>query len=333
VTLAFPNSTGRMEFAPGPALRGPLVAVVRYSQDETHLRSDVEMRTADGRVVLRYMERVEEIVHFPAGPYLYWVDPRRVTCSREITALFAGVPGIGQCTVTEVERAGDKLLVNRHWSKVLARMILSRSERADFERAILPPVPAAGWLLGRVAAKDAVRLQGRLDVCMADVILRSDAQGKPLVSVQGEAAPSISLSHTGFLAVAAATSRPAGVGIDVEPLRPLDPVVVEDAFHPAERELLEALSAPHSYAAAWTAKEAIGKALGRGVLGGPRSIRLIACERAGEGFAFAAVLEGAMAEAFPEHAQAGSEPGGKGGPLAAHARISSQHMVALCIPG
>jgi phosphopantetheinyl transferase len=327
VTLAFPNSTGRLEFRPGPELEGPLTAVVRHSEDETHLRSDVEMKTRDGRVVLRYLDRVEEIVRFPTGPYLYWVDPRRVTCSREITSLFAGVPGIERCTVTEVHRAGDKLLVNRHWSRVLARMVLSRAERAEFERAILPPVPAAGWLLGRMAAKDAVRLRERLDLCMADVLIASDPSGRPLASVPGGVAPRISLSHKGFHAVAAAAHVDLDLGVDVEPLRPLDPGVVADAFDPEERDLLAGLSAEHAHAGGWTAKEAIGKALGRGVLGGPRSIRLVAAERAGEGFSFAALLEGAMAEAFPAHAR------GRGEPLVAHARRSSEHMVALCLLG
>jgi phosphopantetheinyl transferase len=114
------------------------------------------------------------------------------------------------------------------------------------------------------------------------------------------------------------------VGVDLEPLRPFDAGVVADSFDAEERRLLEDLGAgaggPDAHALAWTAKEAIGKALGRGLPGGGRAVRLVECRPVEGGLDFVAELAGALADAFPER-----------GRIRAHARRHAGHAVALCL--
>ena len=322
ISLAFPNTTGRLEFVPCRPAGESLQAVVRHTQGETTLRSSVEMLAEDGRVVLRYADRVEELVEFPLGPYLYRIDPLQVTCTRDITAVFGDVEGIEDCTVCEVDRVGERILVNHLWIRVLARMVLDRAEREVFERSALPPVAVAGWVLGRIAAKDAVRLREGLRLCMADVGIESTESGAPRAVVGGREACAISLAHKVFYAVAAAAR--GCVGIDAEPAQDLDPLVIEDSFHPEERALFDAV--PGGPAALWAAKEAVGKALGRGLPGGARSVRFQSHRAEGMRCRLTAVLEGPLAEAFPRHA-AGTE----GGALQVTTAVHRGHCLALCL--
>ena len=237
------------------------------------------------------------------------------------------MPGAAGIAVRAAHQEGAGLLVHRFWSKVAAGIVLGRDERRRFAAlAAQPPMSAAGWLLARLAAKDAVRTLLGLDLPMADVAIGSDAHGAPCVVVApaGRTAPRVGLSHKGFLAVAAAApaSDADGVGIDVEPLAPLDPALAADAFDERERALLAAAAtAPFApfEVAGWAAKEAIGKALGRGLPGGPRDLTIIACDgRAGR---IACRLAGRLARAFPERA---------GRDFEALVRVHDRHVIALC---
>lgn len=324
VTLAFPNTTERVEFAAPITQPQPLFANIRYEVRGRQLHSDVEFTAADGRVMLRYMGRVEEIVHFPYKAYAYAFNPRKELCSREITELFSDVDGIEQCTLTEVDRVGGKTLVNHLWAKVLARMVLSRSERDQWQSKRQVPVRAAEWLLGRIACKDAVRIHYTMDVGLADVTIGSEPAGQPVVVSPEGSAPRVSIAHTGFYAVAATTDAPRRIGVDVEPLGKIDSGVVNDTFDLAERKIIEA--EPDGFLAAWTAKEAIGKALGRGFAGRPRDIRIVSASSEQGRITFAAVLEGAMAKAFPDYAGDDAKI-----QLHAYCRAHREHMFSLCL--
>lgn len=304
-TLAFPNHIQRLEVSAHRSSNPRMSAVSTLVQDDKKMTSETEIVDADGRVVLRYLGKVEEVVRFPLGLYQAAAQPTKIFCSRDLADGFRHVPGIDRVTVRAVDRAGDKLLVNRFWAQILALLMLDRKERETFfnTRAKMPPVALAGWLLGRVVAKDTVRVSAKVEVSMADVGIRHDAGGRPFVDAAGFAAPLVSMAHRNFNAVAAATSAFAGIGIDIEPVGLLNPTLIEEAFDPAERNLLAAAGRPAEelYPAAWCAKEAIGKALGRGVLGGPRSVRIVSCD-AGMG-AFGCELAGTMADAFPNRAK------------------------------
>jgi malonyl CoA-acyl carrier protein transacylase/phosphopantetheinyl transferase len=329
IYLTFPNRVERLEFAARRHRQATLRAVTRVRQEGNRILSDVEMTAPDGRVVFRAVGRAEELARLPADLYAYWPAPDRVRLARDISDTFAGVPGAEDCTVCEVGNVADKALVNRLWSQALARMVLDLDERRRFGELKLAPLPAASWLLGRVAAKEAVRGRTGDGRRLADVLLISDQHGRPVVGDDPETAPLVSLAHKGLaaVAVAAGTADWGGVGIDLEPLGTMDAGVKADAFTEAERALIEATalngseSVEHWYLAAWCAKEAAGKALGRGLPGGPRGLEVLAIEPDSGRIELA--LCGALAETFPQHAAAG--------PLAAYRRVQGRNMMALCL--
>jgi 4'-phosphopantetheinyl transferase EntD len=212
------------------------------------------------------------------------------------------------------------------WIQVLARLALSAPERQELEtRRSLPPATLS-WLLGRIAAKDAVRSLGSLDVGLADVRVASDEHGAPTIELASGRGPRVSLAHKerAAVAVAADPRRFRGVGIDVEPRGRLDAALVEDAFGEAERRILQAAARAAGeelddwHTGAWCAKEAAGKAVGRGLVGGPRSLEIVAVDaRSGR---FSLELRGALAEAVPDI-----------GRVHAERRLHGDFVLALCL--
>ena len=109
---------------------------------------------------------------------------------------------------------------------LLTRMQLGRAEREAYEAR--PPRGRRQWLLGRIAAKDAVRRwlweHGEGAVFPAEIEIVNEESGRPrAVGVHGRTLPALdlSLAHRGDLAVALV--RPpghspysTGVGIDIE---------------------------------------------------------------------------------------------------------------------
>ncbi|MBX7165578.1 MAG: polyketide synthase dehydratase domain-containing protein [Pirellulales bacterium] len=332
VYMVFPNSIGRLEFV-ADRPKAALTAVATMHREGALLHSDVELKAPDGRIVLRMTGRVCQVVDFPTGLHHYSKASTRVTCSRDITEVFAGVPHIEACRVCETLTAGSPILLNRLWSQVVARMILDRQERAAFAGQKLSPAAAAYWLAGRIAAKDAVRLFAGAPICMADVAITANGDGKPHAHLPGDlAAPAVSIAHKEFKAVAlAAPAQLAAVGIDIEALIAMDPGLVADAFTPEELALLAAAATASQepvdnwYLSAWSAKEALGKALGRGVLGGPRAVEVRqACATTGR---FLLALRGPMAEAFPKLTS--NEAGEIC--LPAYRRLHGPYCVAICL--
>lgn len=140
---------------------------------------------------------------------------------------------------------------------------LSSSEQARVERYRLAKVRtqfilARGWLR--------LLLGNYLDQAPTDVPIHYTDNGKPHLPDDCEL--HFNVSHTDGLAVFAFSRE--RVGIDVERQRPLEEALnlVERFFSPREYELFRALAddeRPDAFFRAWTRKEAILKALGRGV--------------------------------------------------------------------
>jgi 4'-phosphopantetheinyl transferase EntD len=137
------------------------------------------------------------------------------------------------------------------------------------------------YVFGRLAAREAIRglLEPRTFVSFIEIL--SESERAPRVSVNGMLdGVLISISHSNRLAVACAwlahSKNLASAGIDLECLRPNEVAGSTYAFSRAERKLLgRAPEGPEIAAlAAWTAKEAVWKALLAGQEIGPNAIEV-----------------------------------------------------------
>jgi phosphopantetheinyl transferase len=146
------------------------------------------------------------------------------------------------------------------------------------------------WLLGRCAAKDAVQvlLGEHLGVRLtpADIEIVPDTYGRPCVegswTRQLKIKPAISIAHSHGTAVALAALDPRLlVGIDLETLAQRRQGFEAIAFSPEERRLLDAIEPDLRQEWAvrmWCAKEAVGKALGRGLSAGIQAFHISGVE-------------------------------------------------------
>jgi phosphopantetheinyl transferase len=177
------------------------------------------------------------------------------------------------------------------WRKALAFLILSPPEREEWKGLKVPLRREIQWLLGRSAAKDALRHHfqesGGRRFASADLILGNDLVGRPVLAGAWRAelpeVPQVSISHTDGLvvAVAAGLEEGVGIGVDAEKVRTPSQDLLDGAFSKAELALVPV---PAGAAEAqrsewvfrfWCAKEAVGKALGSGVPLDPRQFALV----------------------------------------------------------
>ena len=148
------------------------------------------------------------------------------------------------------------------------------------------PRAALGWLMGRIAAKDAVRLwwwaRGAGDLWGIEIGVGTLPSGQPVVTslpsrpdLPPVDPPSLSIAHKKDLAVALVDARP-GVGIDLEAVERREPGVEAAALTADEVRLLDELAGTDPdlralwFTRIWAAKEAAAKAEGTGLAGRPR---------------------------------------------------------------
>ncbi|AOS64465.1 type I polyketide synthase [Actinoalloteichus hymeniacidonis] len=280
--LALPMGVSAIRFHGPPPAPGTAVdcLVTVTSISDADVVGDIRLSVA-GRVIVEIIGWRNRIF-FPADRVL------------------AALQNPTQLTVAVPQRSGWVLL-RESWPGLAARDFVLGGMLAAAERAEYRECPARArrhWLLGRLAAKDAVRallwegpgaiasprrdfreLPGETGLYPAELRIYHDAAGRPRVTgLHGRVLPelSISLAHSGTVAVAIAVPGSGGVGIDVEKVAPRTPETIELALDASERGLLADLvgltgeSTDLWFARFWTAKEAAGKAEGIGLAGGPR---------------------------------------------------------------
>ena len=234
---------------------------------ETEMRADAEIRGGDGRVWC--------VIEG-------WATRRFATDERIWNVKFRP-----QSETLSEPHPGGWCVVRERWPdtgsrELIMRRYLCAAERPRYEE--LTPNTRRQWLLGRIAAKDAVRLRlwelGAGPIYPAEITVENDDKGRPRVRGAFRA-PHLSLAHCGgkgrSLGVGVAIAGPGPVGIDVEAVKERDAGTEEVALTAAERALLD--RAPAGDRAAlftrlWTAKEAVGKALGTGLGGRPRDFEV-----------------------------------------------------------
>ena len=254
--LAMPVHVERVElFGPHPNAGDRLACNVRMrGVDAKDARADLELHRG----------------HRVWAKITGWTDRRfdsddavwRVLMYPETNAL--GVPG-----------PGGVVVMSEHWTgaasrELMMRRYLTERERADYEA--LGPRARRGWLLGRMAAKDAVRFHhwnsGVGLIWPAEIAVSNAPSGQPIVD-----GLALSNAHKDGLAVALVAERGA-VGVDLEKVEPRAESFIAVAF--TERERALGLG-DERVARMWAAKEAVAKARGTGMTN-PKAFEVVAID-------------------------------------------------------
>ncbi|MFI1797993.1 beta-ketoacyl synthase N-terminal-like domain-containing protein [Streptomyces sp. NPDC020379] len=195
----------------------------------------------------------------------------------------------GRGTLARVQPGGWHL-VFEHCPDPASRELMMRNVLGGAERdtyAARPPRGRPQWLLGRIAAKDAVRhhlwQHGAGPVFPAEIRVRNDDSGRPhLEGVHGRELPPLDLSLAHRAEAAVALVRPAGAaptGIDIEEIAERPDATRDAALAPEELPLHDALGGgAHTLTRFWAAKEAAAKAEGTGLRGRPRDFRVVSAD-------------------------------------------------------
>ncbi|MGK5731681.1 beta-ketoacyl synthase N-terminal-like domain-containing protein [Streptomyces sp. URMC 124] len=177
-------------------------------------------------------------------------------------------------------------LVFEYWPDPASRELMMRNLLGGAERDAYAARPARGrpqWLLGRIAAKDAVRhhlwQHGAGPVFPAEIRVRNDATGRPCPEgVHGRELPPLDLSLAHCAEAAVALARPAGAapaGIDIEEITERPEATRDAVLAPEELPLYDRLGGgARALVRFWAAKEAAAKAEGTGLRGRPRDFRV-----------------------------------------------------------
>ncbi|HEY4377127.1 MAG TPA: acyltransferase domain-containing protein, partial [Acidimicrobiales bacterium] len=230
--LVLPTSIDRIAFyGPHPAPGTAVDCVVNVTALEDQLvRADLEL-TVDGVVWCR----IEG-----------WEDRRFQSDDRLFSLLRHP-----QRDLLAEPQPGGWVLVREGWPDsasrdVVMRRFLGQAERADYEQR--NPNVQRSWLLGRIAAKDAVRHllwtagtgSGAEPIFPVEVQVANADNGRPLVTGPTDDDLRISIAHVTGLGVALAAMG-THVGIDVERVEPRPVTFDASAFTGAERVHLDTL--------------------------------------------------------------------------------------------
>jgi phosphopantetheinyl transferase len=270
-TTVFPVGMKEIRFhGPHPAPGERLECLIRItSVTDATLEADMQL-VHRGRVWAEFSGWQDR--RFDSNPRIRKVDrePERYTLSRM--------------------QPGGWALVHEEWPDLATRELIMRNILAGEEReryAVHAPRGRRQWLLGRIAAKDAVRNvmwdAGAGPVYPAEVRVGNDPAGRPFVTGgYGRTLPElhVSIAHRGETAVAMARAEgPCGIDIEEVTDRPEGTLAV--ALTTAERELLTSLvhrpgGAPERlwFTRFWAAKEAVAKARGTGLGGEPKRFEI-----------------------------------------------------------
>jgi acyl transferase domain-containing protein/phosphopantetheinyl transferase len=251
------------------------------------VRVDAEFVTPGGRVWVRISGWEDWRFYWPDRYRDVFRSPNTVLLGEPLALTGHGEPGTAQVVAVWLEPPAD--MGKPVWRDVLEWVQLSPQERAA-NRARGEAEPALSLRIwGRTAAKDAARrlllARGESPVYPADLVIEPDSHGRPRLRSLAEPdradLPAISFAHAEGVAVAIAALDPsARVGIDVEPLRLRPEGFERVALLDHDRDWLDrntqwGADRDEWLTRLWCAREAVGKAMGRGLAGGPTAIEIV----------------------------------------------------------
>ncbi len=283
--LVFPYRAKRLRiFCPRPSVNQAVGCRARIRlMDFNRVSSDIDMINAAGDLWMRLEEWEDKRFDLPPAVLQFLLSPLTVMPSetwKKPVALWEN-SSLYHCCRLERLFTGD----DDFWKIVFSHLILNHKERQAFSNLGKSNTRQVQWLMGRLAAKDAVRkmLQQVYNIVAgpADVEIAQDEYGCPEPTGKWEDRVEgplrLSLSHTTGIAAAVAGLPGSGIGmgIDVECLDLRREGIDKIAMSPEDRDLLKPVSANAEeewVLRIWCAKEALSKALGRGLLGKPRDL-------------------------------------------------------------
>jgi phosphopantetheinyl transferase (holo-ACP synthase) len=286
----FPIRLERLElFGRGLASGDRATCRVRVTAvDGQSVRSDIEVVAPGRRLLARMTGWEDRRLELPPSLVDFLAAPEEVLVAAEWPAPLERAPSRESLAACLLRRRFDDVLeaYGMIWLRVLAYTVLGQRERAQWrELESASPRRRIEWLTGRIAAKDAVRLLLRERVgrrcCPADIEIVPDDHGRPQVRGVLAAAdgslPSLSIAHTPTVAAAVAglDGGSRSIGVDVELIDRMVEEVERAAFGPHEQALLSSMGPPARQewsTRLWCAKEAVAKAVGRGMVGGPLTL-------------------------------------------------------------
>jgi hypothetical protein len=261
-TMVFPVGAESIDFfGPRPAPGEPVECVLRILElTEAEVRADAQLIVGD-RVWARFTGWVER--RFDSHPHHRQAErfPQRYAFSyaqpEGWTAVFDRWPDAAS-------------------RELLSRTMLGNADRAEYERQ--PPRTRRHWLLGRIAAKDAVRIRlwadGTEEIYPAELRVDTDTTGRPTVGGWagrdvGEFDVSLAQCAEVGVAIARAGTPGAGdvgVGIDV---REVADSTDDFPLAADERRLLSSVTGTPELSPTWVtrcraAKEAVARSAGAG---------------------------------------------------------------------
>lgn len=302
-------------YGPWPLGSEPLKCRARTAAlPDGRVRSNIDFVTSSDRLLVRLVAWEDMRFDFPRQFVRFVLSPRDVMLSTSWSLPIAHLPTSSEFRCCRLEGFPDALFEAEGavWPRAWARIILSRRERETWLRLTGPEKRRKEWLLGRLAAKDAVRLflkeRYRLELSPADIEIVTDEHGRPMIG--GELLEklgcrlSLSIAHSGGVAAAVAgeCGNHRGVGIDVEHIGRSRAGLERVALTAEEQVLLSTIPASRReewLLRLWCAKEAVAKALGRG-MGSP--LNLIVQELKVETGRVDVELAGELARQFPDSA-------------------------------
>ncbi len=254
------------------------------------VRSDIDLVAPGGRLWMSLRGWEDKRFDLPDSFHRFWKDPSRHRLAETWDEAIGGSepPGPhGACWLEDPTGATEGI-----WERVWAHIVLDPEERAEYEQGHKTGKRRTDWLLGRTAVKDAFRALVEkahgLQLGPQDIQVHRNGGGPPRLGGLWEheprlrgVRPEVTLSHAGGSSLAwvlQANGSGYGIGVDMERLPPPEGAWERWAFTEEEERLLA--EKPPSEREEWKvrfwcAKESLGKALGTGLSGGPRTVTIL----------------------------------------------------------
>ena len=271
-----PISIQKLEiYCPTPPV-GTRVPVRLQITDVTSRRvhADIEIQDGTGHVWMRIRSWGDWIFHWTKKVFDFQRLPTKYVWTRDIYLPHLPQGSICQAICTNDLREFDL--------RITAGYYLHMDESDTFSRMDNHPVRQREWLLGRIVAKDAVRLWLAQETASdmlhpAIFVIENDSQGQPVIKSISEfrVLPHISLAHSSDRAIAVASRYPTG--IDLEFISHRDIIFLESFATTKEQDFINGLPMDERdiwITRLWCAKEAVSKTLGSGLSFRPQSFEL-----------------------------------------------------------